>query len=366
MEIQYVYTESPEEEQWRMLLQYSYPQNIKKFLKEKSYATVTDDLIESISGSILQAKEYFEASNTVSLLISPLLLYYGTTNLLYGIGNLINGRINKIHDHGMRVTIPEQKGMIGDIEIIPNNPDTGALSVFTNILSQNNHPPIANTGTWNVSEILGSIPDLLDDFLSCYSEKVPYVIPLDVVKEKNSSYEKVDLNYTERFASLELLFEKILDFKKNYLKPQITSHSKKLILRPKMFHNDIGIYSLSGRKFLSLSHEKQGQAVSYPLETLCFMALFSLGYISRYRPEIWNPFVRNDTSGEKMIIEKFLDYIKRSLPNLILNFIYKKRIRFINSSQGFQDLSSLLTTEQVEQIARDEIKKYVDRERGRL
>ena len=94
-----IFTENPENELWRELLQYSYKTNIERYFDEKSLDK-NEEVMDCISGSFLQAYEYYKSSINVNLQITPLLLYYGTTNLLYGMSSLFKGKISEIHNHG--------------------------------------------------------------------------------------------------------------------------------------------------------------------------------------------------------------------------------------------------------------------------
>ena len=67
-----LFTESPEDDLWRELLQYSYRANVSRYLKEHSLDE-DEDTINTIIGSFLQANEYFKASKSANLQISPLL-----------------------------------------------------------------------------------------------------------------------------------------------------------------------------------------------------------------------------------------------------------------------------------------------------
>ena len=50
-----------------------------------------------------------------------------------------------------------------------------------------------------------------------------------------------------------------------------------------------------------------------------YVALFTLASLCRYYPERWSPFVMKDTTGEKVLIEKFLYFARRLIPNYVLN-----------------------------------------------
>lgn len=75
-----VFSENPENDLWRELLQFSYEANINRYLSKKGLHA-NGETINCIVGSFLQADEYYRAAKDANLQISPLLLYYGTTNL---------------------------------------------------------------------------------------------------------------------------------------------------------------------------------------------------------------------------------------------------------------------------------------------
>ena len=68
-----IFTEEPEKELWRSLLQYSYKANIQRYYEERHIIgeaekdnTDIDLLSNSVAGALLQADEYYKASKTVS------------------------------------------------------------------------------------------------------------------------------------------------------------------------------------------------------------------------------------------------------------------------------------------------------------
>lgn len=107
----------------------------------------------------------------------------------------------------------------------------------------------------------------------------------------------------------------------------------------------IQFYNQSNRKF------KINQLIAYQI------GLFSLGYLSRYHPEIWYPFVRSDQTGEKSIVEEFLFLSQRKVPNLLLNVILDKEIIFTNKALGTLDISKDINDEYLSKIVKEEIRK---------
>jgi len=78
-----------------------------------------------------------------------------------------------------------------------------------------------------------------------------------------------------------------------------------------------------------LAHDKAGRLVEPGQLILMLMGLYALGHLSRYFPEQWNPFVRMDPTGERMVVERFLQIALRYIPNLVLNALSSERIQFV-------------------------------------
>ncbi|HZH29203.1 MAG TPA: hypothetical protein VEY11_00295 [Pyrinomonadaceae bacterium] len=119
MTIIQVATDEPKAEQWKLLGQYAYPTNIQRFLNERS-ATADTETANYIAGSIQQSSAYFLASESSPLDISPLLLYYGATNLLSGISAMLVGVKLLTKHHGMQLHLPSAANpQIRDFEVRP-------------------------------------------------------------------------------------------------------------------------------------------------------------------------------------------------------------------------------------------------------
>lgn len=353
-----VFSEIPNDEIWKRLLIYTYPSNINRYGKKENII-YSPQIIEIIAGSMAQAKEYFDASKRASLNISPLLMYYGTTNLYTSMLCLKSGTFPPIKNHGMSIDNLDDNSMIGNLKITPKNPKEGALSIFCKFFEPN--ISICNTGKWTVQELLATIPEILEDFINCYEGEEPKLIPLHIVKNRNTTLYRIENSYMNYFNNLQETLNNVSKISDNYLQPQYTN--KYIILRPKMNSKASGIYSISGQKFLEILHQKNGVKIKLPIEITTYMILFTLGYISRYKPEIWNPFVRNDQTGEKLLIENFLQNCYRVIPNYILNIITNEKLYFVNEIQGITDNSSLFSKDEIEEIVDNRIIKKQKLER---
>jgi len=360
-----IFSEDPDSEQWQMISHFGYLSNIEKFFKERKIKVHDKGFLETIAGSIMQAQEYFNASKVVSLHISPLLLYYGASNLMLGISSLIIGSSLTIENHGMCLELnKESSRRIADIEIRPFGSKKGALYQFCRAFYKGTVFPYGDK--WTILEILGSIPELKSDFEDCYLDAQSYTIPVQIVRRENDYLERINPINIERFENPTKVFAKVENFSSCYLPPEISLQKKYIILRRKIGGREIGVYSVSGQKFLQISHVKGNHYVTLPTIIYIYMGLFAFGYLSRYHPKRWNPFVRSDSTGEKQLIEKFIDTSRRSLPNLALNHLYQKRIRFVNNTQGTLDLSDTIPEERLKKMIQEELRALLDRERSRL
>jgi hypothetical protein len=348
-------TENPNIEQWRLLSQFSYPGNIVRYLQSRGFKITDDVEVELIAGCIRQGEAYFKAAENSPLDILPLLLYYGTTNLLIGASVLLTNTQPIIKNHGM-VWIDVKANRIADVQVLPRNPKEGASQQFSNIFSRG--CLITCGASWSMGEILGSIPDLKHDFENHYQDLDYYTIPVEIVLTRQKTVERISLSELQRFENPKIAITQILNFNDAYLAPQYKPDY--VILFRKRKSGEIGTYSISGRKHLQLGHLKN-KAILNPHQLILFyMGLFILGFLPRYRPELWNPFVRNDTTGEKYIIEKYLSICQRYIPNLVLNFLYGARIQFVNENEGIIDLTASLEKRDLQAMIRESLKEMHD------
>jgi len=355
-----IFTEEPEQEQWQMLSSFIYPSNIKRYFEQKTVENCDEEVVDLISGSILQAQEYFYASNSVSLNTSPLLLYYGAVNLLFAASLLNSGKKVEISNHGIQLELAT-RNRLADTTFIPYfSTEHGGLHQFCRTFCPNiNISQYGSQNQWTLLETLGSILELKPNFEACYGIK-SNIIPIQNVISKQDSVERIN---KEEFSNQDILQElqKIGDFNKCYLSPKLKNdffNYQYIFLRRRIKGKDITETSVMGQAFLRKFHEKGSHKIVIPSIIHIYMGLYVLGNISRYHPSVWIPFVRSDSTGERQIIEKFIRICKRNVPNMVLNFIHGTNFYFTQEIYEPLDLSQDFTEEQIRKIALEEIKKY--------
>lgn len=368
MEYKKVYTEEPELELWRSLLRYSYKANIKRYFLEHNIAFSEDGkgngedidiLSNSIAGALQQADEYYRASKVVSLQVEPLLLYYGTTNLLYAMSVLLAGKVPQISHHGMKIIANPQHSHIADTSVKFIHPADGGVHIFASMLGHN--LSLCNCKDWKLEDCLDSIAEIRDDFNQCYSSKHSHVLPLSVFTTPEGLLEKIYIDQ----QSAEEVIRNVEGLSSAYLVPQKVKgrdNEACFVLRHKINGTKISRISYSGQPYLLEAHKKPTKLITLPTELNLYISLFALCSLCRYNPEIWNPFVIQDTTGEKLLVEKLLYYSRRILPNIILNRIMDGQIIFVSDKYVPEDRTHLVSAHEVREIVVDEIHKQLHKE----
>lgn len=356
-----IFTEEPEQELWRSLLQFSYGANILRYFDENHVQKSERDdvLTNSIAGALLQADEYYKASKTVSLQVEPLLLYYGTTNLLFALYVLLTGSVPTINNHGMHIAADPSNTFIADIGITFDHYADGGIHILSGGLGFNAN--LCEYHPWDLGEFLDSIAEIRDDFERCYRDRKSHIIPIDVIKTPDGTVEKIFLDEREESSTLEM----IEGFSSAYLSPQRVARrniGSYLILHHKMTGKPIHQIAYSGQPYLQVGHEKCGKKMTIPKELNMYVSLFALSSLCRYHPEKWNPFVTQDSTGEKLLVEKLLYYSRRMLPNIVLNKILKKQVFFVSDKYIPEERIHLVGQHEVQEIVTREVRSQMKKE----
>lgn len=353
MESVLIQTEDPQADTWRRIARFNYPENVVRFLAAHGRSATVDGLIDFVAGCFRQAEAYFAAAKNAPLDIAPLLSYYGATSLLSGAGALLTGAIPPTKRHGMLIG-NGAGSRIADTLVIPENMVGSGLRYFCAVFSGGHELGGGAKWQWTVEEILASIPDLRPDFESCYQGSEPYTMQVVVVQKDRNRVERVYQSELAKHPNPANVFDRILDLKSAYLPIDAFDSSDYLSLHPRHGGDDIGVYTTLGQKHLPLAHPKATKLVSPDQIILMLMGMFALGYLSRYQPQKWNPFVRRDETGERLVVEQFLAICQRYFPNLVLNRIEGRRLQFVHEIEKPVDLRSVLTEKD-----KAEIKKLV-------
>ncbi|MBR6873859.1 MAG: hypothetical protein IKN17_10180 [Ruminococcus sp.] len=355
------FSENPENDLWRELLQFTYEANIKRYL-QKNNKEIDEETVFCIAGSFLQAYEYYKSSKEANLQIAPLLLYYGSTNLLYGMTNLLNGKIVQIKNHGMVIDVSKTNGFIADTNIIFNSPDNGGIHLIAKSLGFLEN--LTEYGTWKLASFLDSIAEICHEYCVCYEKPCGQIAMIDVFNTPDGKVEKVYFDQNNKEKIMQLLLD-VDGFSSSYLQPieqsDILGHTY-FVLWHKLNGKDISEISYSGQPYFRASHLQNSRKITIPTILNMYITLFALSSLCRYHPEKWSPFVLRDTTGERLLIEKFLFFARRMIPNIVLNKIVNSDVQYTSKKYEPNDTIKLVGEHQVQEMIKKEIDKRMEKE----
>ncbi len=352
-----VYTENPEDELWKKVLQYSYKARVLKYF-EKSQIDVSgkeDALCETIIGSLLQAHEYYSLSKTATLHTAPLLLYYGTINLFLAASTLLSGEPHIIDNHGMNAKVDEHSSEIGKTKIHFVSPNNGGISVFYHKI-ESNGMSLTDLDDLSIRELLLSIPEINLEAQQCYGNEENYCIPLDTVLTEDGMLEKITLQDSSQ-EYISGLLARVPDFSKSYLTPVFSGKDGMTVavLRHKYLQEPIHYTSITGQSYLLAGHINRNRNILLPQWVYMYITLYGMATLCRYSPQIWNPFVRLDARGEKLLVEKFLEISRRKLPNTVLSTVEKCEYSFENKKYEPENRVKVLGEHEVKSLIQAEV-----------
>lgn len=354
-----IYSEQPEVEEWNLLEIYSYPNNIKKYFKNNNRKEPSDDEIEYIANAIMQAKEYFFLAKNATLYTQPVLIYYGYINLLSATYVLKNGKIPDVKNHGM--VIQKSENTIGEIKIHLNNESSGALAIFSKLLDDS--IDIKKLKDLKINQLFSVIPEVLDYCIISYENIPIHVIPVDEVIHKKYTEDRVNNRYIKLLEnSIETLRESAY-IKSNYLPIQYSENAEYTFLRRKITYSEESIYSVNNQKYIIMDFNEKSKGFKIDNKVSILMILYALSVLCRYNPSIWNKFIKLDSSGEKLLIQSFINWCIRLIPNYILNIIEDTNIIFSTKEQGI--INKKYNENELKDIIKKEIEKYL-KERGKI
>lgn len=352
-----IFTENPEEDLWKTILQYTYKSHIANYFSTNNLEPENqEELCEIISGSLLQANEYYQLSKTASLHVAPLLLYYGTINLALGTLTLIKGQKFNIENHGIKINT-EPGNDIGSTKIHFFNPDKGGIHIF--LKNFDTDFKLAQLDDWNIKELLLSIPEINIEAKQCYKSVETFCYQLKSIITENGVIEKIQIEQEDKHT-IANIFQSIPKFSSSYLRPNFEKDKENYItLRHKYLSESIDVKAHSGQSFLIKGHMKRGQLIVLPQWAYMYITLFSLGSLCRYNPEKWNPFIRLDESGEKLLIEKFLNLSRRLLPNIFLSKICKCDYVFENKKYSPENKINIIGEHEIKELIQSQIQELI-------
>lgn len=340
-----IVTEEPERELWRQISRFGYEANVDRLWHKLHSTEPSQREMATIVGGVLQAEEYFASSRGATMHVAPLLAYYGAIALGHSFGSMIKGSILPVEGHGANCD-PQALNPVADVEVTVNSPRSGALPLISSVLGTSG---LSSGRRLAVRHAFAAIPDLHSDFLQCYPNSVPGTLPLTSVVTRKGTIDRIDAAHVPSECELGKC---IPQYKHSYLPAQFPQGGSHWVLRRKPAGQDLSVVSVGGQRFLQF---RDDGAEPLSLVSAYLVGLYALGFLSRYRTHLWTPFVKGDSTGEHLIVRRFLSLSLRQLPNLMLEALLGEPVRFVASGNFERD--TRLTETGIRELVDERIKE---------
>lgn len=322
-------TEDVWNEQWSLLSRFTYRDKITQFLFDRSGQTPDPRVVDFVAGSIRQGEGYLRSAQTsTSLEISPLLIYYGTTSLLFAAVALMkNKRPAGIRHHGLALEF-KPDGKLGDQRVKQSRRSTGAFQYLVNNLVDIKHGDENENLEWTLAELFCSIPEIRNGCKAVYSASALHTVPVQSGKVDDLPFDSVQADEMDSLERGPAALFGLADFHTTYLDPQKSGEQWILYKRIDAKPFILSVTTVYGERYFLVPHSKADRRVAMSGISYLLMCSYALGMLSRYYPDFWHPFITSDASGERAVLETFCRNALRVVPNFVLNTLGEEQLLF--------------------------------------
>jgi len=314
-------TENPIEAMWGELNMSADPTYLKKIRPAMS-----GELASYICMTIRQAYEYYLASIHVSYMTKPLLIYYSHLNLAKAAIAFKNNCTPPPH-HGLT---SYREGI--DMKCCTATICKGVFSELGDLTKSN----VAEGDVIQADEFCKRIIELLNDYYR-YFGKIPVMIPCNITRYAGGTISlMIDKKRLEESPNLETILTKKLH---SHFAKECYNEAGSLVLKntfpvPKteegmdkygdLILNQYFCYSTlhDNRYYLDISERHLSQECCY------FGLMFILGSVVRYSPILLYKWIYDFDMSNKAFIEKICSISSRVFPNLMLNLMYGRKLKY--------------------------------------
>lgn len=344
----HIWTNRPYEAMWDHLDFLTHSANVERLLEQQLYSTgglssdsktVVRQKAAQIAYSVRQGHDYFRAADSVSIITSPVLYYYGILSLSKSllVAKCENLFLNDIRYHGLytRPTTGSQTSYYEDssrwcIEREFANTGGGVFKHLTRLIHNFEFP---DHSTIEYKDLLEVEPETSEMFRTYYG-----VLPkVEYLYDKNEKNDPYQLSVSVRTTDHEDFERRFPRFKSDFQRQAGIKHDQALVYvsDPKItsFPEYCGFYDAAdGGRWLvgGLKYKHaQGQAERhFPPEVCDYVNMFILCNCARYRQELWGELVEGKTVGALGLISLYVGVVRSRFPNFILNQLFGEEFSF--------------------------------------
>ena len=294
---------------------------------------------DQVSFGINQSFEYFRAADSVSIVTSPLLYFYGMLSLAKSVivANETDIYLEDIKYHGLARRPKDDK-----LETYEKNPESwnieseyaiirdGVFPHFTKAICDFQYP---SNAVFTFKDILAVCPETSQMFEKYYEEpsRVLYLYRFRTISKDPYKIEICPSKTDEEeiFKRIPQLAEDF-DLNPNVLHSQARAFTSRNL---KTFPDYFGIYyPVVGGKYIvgGLNYRLGSDQYSRYVDpsVIDYIALYILSICVRYKQDLWGSVIQGEKSGVLGLIELYMSVARRRFPNLILNHLFGQEFSY--------------------------------------
>lgn len=286
-----------------------------------------------------QGREYFQSAQSASLMVKPLVMYYGMVSLTKAYILTLDPHYpdrTSLLRHGLST----RKRKKIDYCFQEDEVKVQKQGLLPHVLRLLNLPQGLEE-KYKLWECLGNLPQLYHVFRQVNARQMLY--PVSISRGRSETVVRVEEGVLDHFhLGREGLVQKLNDHHlpgaKGHFSLRSNRHKDSCItmtwhhphlshvsLSGDGFQNAMLVADASGQFFLRLTTEAR---LHLPEFIYYLMLLFHLSMLARYETERWGEIVWTFGSEERFLIHELLQQTERYYPNLLLNEMLDEKIIF--------------------------------------
>jgi hypothetical protein len=323
---------------WNELLEFESKDLIKVHFKEKHNSEVNDWKVQEIASNFVQGREYFRSAREASIIVKPLLLYYGVASLSRALVLILKPKTserNLIAAHGLEIkNWPEvlSTKAFEDIEITIRK---GALNELIEATDNLNYFRVSSSEInfkaqmrtplsgfkLSLKDVFPFLPDLRKEYKIWTGALLPVVqLAQNGIKVENETTMLSVYNYEVDDHFFDLIFPLEYCQERNIKRsPDLTVISYKgKNWGPNFTQRWFGAFDIGDLYIVPVLPGDTG----LNLLSSMFIISYTFGMMARYFPTTWISLGRVQ-KGDKIfpLINKSLKVIEEKFPETILDFL---------------------------------------------
>lgn len=345
--IRHIYSENPYQKMWDTFVFFESEPTTKQFLldtyKKLEFKDSFKYAFQNTSKFIYfikQAKEYFFSAEKSSILVKPLLTYYGMMGLIKAYVLTRDPEYPSragVLRHGITTRkLKKSNYQFHDDEIKIQK--DGLLPWFYTIKTGKPIDKIEGN-KYKIKELLSLLPELHESYQRLFKEQTVFPITINQISDSSIElsvsrdilklYQRDTKKFFHELTGYGSVSQCSFVLKENNQRDMITLEWNGTVENPlkyaNIFNHPMLIQDYKGKYYLRTFNESR---FLLPEIMIDYLLMYNLGMLCRYDTDLWGEIIFSFASEDMYIINEFVNITLRRFPNLILNALFDEMLIF--------------------------------------